>query len=179
MNMTSARPKGYRYPMTIISQAVYLYHRFTLSYRDVQEPLFERGTNVSHETGRAWCFSFGPDLAEGLRQRKGPRGRTWHLDEMRIVVRGDVHWLWRAVNEYGETLNVLLQKRHNTKAAKRFFQHLLDNQAISESVITDGLRSYGAVLREVPELATSEHIIVSASEYQNNLIEQSHRPTRN
>ena len=100
--------------MSIISHAVYLYHRFTLSYRDVQELLFERGIDISHETVRAWCLKFGPDLAEGLRQRRRPRGCTWHLDEMRILVRGKVHRLWRAVNEYGEVLDVLLQKRRNT-----------------------------------------------------------------
>lgn len=76
MTTTTERPKGYRHPMVIISYAVYLYHRFTLSYRDVQELLFEREIDVSHETVRAWCFWFGPDLAEGLRQCKRPRGRT-------------------------------------------------------------------------------------------------------
>jgi len=101
-------PKGYRFPKLIISYAVYLYHRFLLSYRDVQELLFERGVDVSHETVRAWCIRFGPDMAEALRRRKPSRGGTWHLDEMRVMVGGIVHWLWRAVNEYGEVLDVLL-----------------------------------------------------------------------
>ena len=93
MDESRERPKGYRFPKTIISHAVYLYHRFLLSYRDVQELLFERGIDVSYETIRAWCTKFGPDLAEALRHRKPRRGRSWHLDEMRVVVGGIVHWL--------------------------------------------------------------------------------------
>ncbi len=87
------RPKGFRFPKAIISYAVYLYHRFLLSYRDVQELLFERGIDVSHETVRVWCMKFGPDLAKVLRYRKTRRGQRWHLDEMRVVVGGTVHWL--------------------------------------------------------------------------------------
>ena len=178
MDESRERPKGYRFPKTIISYAIYLYYRFLLSYRDVQELLFERGIDVSHETIRAWYTKFGPDLAEALRHRKSRRGRSWHLDEMRVVVGGVVHWLWRAVNEHGEVLDVLLQEHRDTGAAKRFFRRLIDDQGIPERIVTDGLRSYSAALREVPELATTEHITVSAAERQNNLIEQSHRPTR-
>jgi putative transposase len=171
-------PKGYRFPKTIIAYAVYLYHRFLLSYRDVQELLFERGIDVSHETVRAWCARFGPDIAEALKHRKPKRGRAWHLDEMRVMVGGVVHWLWRAINECGEVLDVLLQEHRDTSAAKRFFGRLVDDQELPERVITDGLRSYGAALREIPELDASEHVTVSAAERQNNLVEQSHRPTR-
>ncbi len=144
----------------------------------MQELLFERGVDVSHETVRAWCVKFGPDLAEALRHRKPRRGRSWRLDEMRVVVAGVVHWLWRAVNEYGEVLDVLLQEYRDTHAAKRFFRRLIDDQEIPERVITDGLGSYGAALRQLPELGAAEYITVSAAEHQNNLIEQSHRPTR-
>ncbi len=175
---STERSKGYRFPKTIISYAVYLYHRFLLSYRDVQELLFERGINVSHETVRVWCAKFGPDMAEALRHRKPRRGRTWHLDEMRVVLGGVTQWLWRAVNEHGDVLDVLLQEHRDTGAAKRFFRRLIDDQELPERIVTDGLRSYGAALRELPELVASEHIIVSAAERQNNLIEQSHRPTR-
>ena len=164
--------------MTIIKYAVYLYHRFTLSYRDVQELLFERGVTVSHETVRAWCQKFGPAMAENLRHREPRGGRTWHLDEMRVVLGGVVHWLWRAVDEQGDVLDVLLQKKRDTEAAKHFFRHLLDAYEIPEQVVTDGLRSYGAALREVPELAAVEHVRVRSSERQNKLIEQSHRPPR-
>ncbi len=172
------RPKGYRFPKTIISYAVYLYHRFLLSYRDVQELLFERGIEVSHETVRVWCAKFGPDLAEALRHRKPRRGRSWHLDEVRVVMGGVVHWLWRAVNEHGEVLDVLLQQHRDTSAAKRFFRRLIDDYELPERIVSDGLRSYGAALRELPELDATEHTRVSAAERQNNLIEQSHRPTR-
>jgi len=179
-------PKGYRFPKVVISYAVYLYHRFLLSYRDVQELLFKRGIDVSHETVRAWCVRFGPDMAEALRHRKPRRTRAWHLDEMRVVVGGVVHWLWRAVNEYGEVMDVLLQENRDTGAAKRFFRRLIDDQGIPERIVTswkaapisDGLRSYGAAIKELPELAATDHVIVSAAKRQNNLIEQSHRPTR-
>ena len=97
---------------------------------------------------------------------------------MRVVVRGVVRWLWRAVNEHGDVLDVLLQEHRDTGAAKRFFHRLIDEQELPERIVTDGLRSYGAALRELPELDASEHITVSAAERQNNLIEQSHRPTR-
>ena len=175
---TSERPKGYRFPKSIISYAVYLYHRFLLSYRDVQELLFERGIDISHETVRAWCAKFGPELAETLRHRKPKRGRSWHMDEMRVVVGGAVEWLWRAIDEHGEVLDVLLQAHRDTGAAKRFFRRLIDDQEIPERIVTDGLRSYGAAIAEVPELGATEHVTVSAAERQNNLIEQSHRPTR-
>jgi putative transposase len=171
-------PKGYRFPKLIISYAVYLYHRFLLSYRDVQELLFERGIDVSHETVRVWCAKFGPDMAEALRHRKSRRGRSWHLDEMRVVVGGVVHWLWRAVNEHGEVLDVLLQEHRDTGAARRFFRRLVDDHEPPERIVTDGLRSYRAAIRRLPELDASEHVTVSAAKRQNNLIEQSHRPTR-
>jgi putative transposase len=175
---SSERPKGYRFPKLIISHAVHLYHRFLLSYRDVQELLFERGIEVSHETVRVWCAKFGPDLAEALRCRRPRRGRTWHLDEMRVVIGGITHCLWRAVNEHGDVLDVLLQEHRDTGAARRFFRRLIDDQGIPERIVTDGLRSYGAALKELPELSASDHVTVSAAERQNNLIEQSHRPTR-
>jgi putative transposase len=174
----SERPKGYRFPKSIISYAAYLYHRFLLSYRDVQELLFKRDVDVSHETIRVWCAKFGPDLAEAVRHRKPRRGRTWHLNEMRVVLGGVTHWLWRAVNEYGDVLDVLLQEHRDTGAAKRFFRRLIDDQELPECIVTDGLSSYGAALRELPELRATDHVTVSAAERQNKLIEQSHRPTR-
>jgi putative transposase len=178
VNDAPESPKGYRFPKLVISRAIYLYHRLPISYRDVQELLFKRGIDVSHETVRAWCAKFGPDLAEALRQRKPKRGRVWHLDEMRIVMGGVVHWIWRAINEHGEVLDVLLQKTRCKKAAKRCLQRLLDEQGVPERVVTDGLRSYGAAIRETPELSSTLHVTVSAAERQNNRIEQSHRPTR-
>jgi len=119
--------KGYRFPKAVISYAIYLYHRFLLSYRDVQELLFERGIDVSHETIRVWCAKFGLDMAESLRRRSPRRCRIWHLDEMRVVVGGVTHWLWRAVNEHGDVLDVLLQENRDTSANKRFFRRLIDD----------------------------------------------------
>ena len=127
---------------------------------------------------RAWCLKVGPDMAEALRQRRPRQGRVWHLDEMRIVLGGITHWLWRAINEHGEILDVLLQKTRCKKAAKRCLQRLLDEQDIPERIVTDGLRSYAAAICETPELGRTLHIKVSAAKRQNNLIEQSHRPTR-
>ena len=112
--------KGYRFPKAVISYAVYLYHLFLLSYRDVQE----RGIEVSHETIRVWWAKFVPELAQALRYRKPRRGRSWHLDEIRVMVGGVAKWLWQAVNEYGEVLDILLQERRDTNAAKRFFRRL-------------------------------------------------------
>ena len=178
MDESREPPKGYRFPKLIISYAVYLYHRFLLSYRDVQELLFERGVDISHETIRVWCAKFGPDMAEALRHRKPRCGRAWHLDEMRVVLGGVTQWLWRAVNERGDVLDVLLQENRDTGAAKRFFRRLIDDHELPEQIVTDGLRSYGAALRKLPELGASNHVTVSAAERQNNLIEQSHRPTR-
>jgi putative transposase len=140
VNDASESPKGYRFPKLVISHAVYLYHRLPISYRDVQELLFKWGIDVSHETVRAWCVKFGPDLAEAL--------------------------------------DVLLQRTRCKEAAKRCLQRLLDEQDIPEQIVTDGLRSYGAAIRETPELSSTLHVRVSAAERQNNLIEQSHRPTR-
>ena len=178
MFSSSECPKGYRFPKAVIGYAIYLYHRFLLSFRDVQELLYERGIEVSHEAIRSWCRRFGPDLAEALHHRKPRRGRCWHLDEMRVMVGGIVKWLWRSVNEHGEVLDVLLQGSRDKEAAKRFFRRLMDENELPERIVTDGLRSYGAALKDLPELTASEHITVSAAQRQNNLIEQSHRSTR-
>lgn len=97
---------------------------------------------------------------------------------MRVVLGGVTQWLWRAINEHGEVLDVLLQKHRDTSAVKHFFRRLIDDQELPERIVTDGLRSYGAALRKLPELAASKHVTVSAAERQNNLIEQSHLPTR-
>ncbi len=178
--MTEAEdcPKRHRFPKVIISHAIYLYHRFTMSYRDVQELLFQKGIEVSHETIRTWCSKFGLDLAQAVRHYKGRNSQAWHLDEMRVVIGGVVQWLWRAINEYSDVLDGLLQKHRDTGAAKRFFRRIMEDNEIPERIGTDGLRSYETALKELPELGISEHIKVSAAKRQNNLIEQSHRPTR-
>jgi len=172
------QPKGYRFPNVVIRHAVYLSHRYTLSHRDVQEPMFERGVDVSHETVRQWCSRFGPDIAEQLKALEPRRGRTWHVDEVRLDTGGTIRWLWRAINEHGNVLDVLLQDRRDTEAAVRFFRRLLDHVEGPESIVSDGLGSHGAAMREVQELVAVEHVKVLAKERQNNLVEQSHRPTR-
>ena len=183
-------PKGYRHPAVVIKYAMYLYHRFSLSYRDVQELLFERGIALTHETVRAclgqngtrmgparWCIRFGPDIAEQLRSRASRCARTWHADEMRLVIGGVVHWLWRAVNERGEVLEILLRAQRDTEAAERFFQRLLDRHEVPDVIVTDKLGSYGAALRDPSQLGGVVHGCVRASARVNNRVEQSHRAT--
>ena len=112
--------------MTIIQHAVWLYHRFPLSYRDVQELLHQRGLQVSHETLSKWCIKFGPLFANDLRHREAYRGSRWHLDEAACTsVDGVLHWLWRAVDEHGFVLDILLQRHRDTVAAKAFPTRLL------------------------------------------------------
>ena len=139
--------------------------------------MFRRGIEDSHEIVRAWCQRFGPDFAEHLKRCRALCIKTRHIDEMRIIVAGKTPWLWRAIDEHGEVLDILLQPRRNSQAAKRFFKRLLADNDSPDCVVTDGLRSYSASLRELPELSHTEHITVSAKEHQNNLIEQSHRLT--
>ena len=114
--------KNHRFPPEIISHAVWLYHRFSLSFREVEELLAERGVTVSYEAVRQWCLKFGSTFAKRLRHRRGRPGDTWHLDEMFIRIRGERYYLWRAVDQDGETLDILVQKRRNTHAAKRYCQ---------------------------------------------------------
>ncbi len=173
------RYPGYRFPKDIIAYVLWLYHRFTLSLRNVQEILFERGIVVSHETLRQWSIKFGPEYADKIRRREPRRSDTWHLDEMTIKFGGKTHWLWRAVDQDGFVLDILLQEHRDTEAAKTFFEKLLDGlKYVPKKIVTDKLRSYAAALRELSEFEGVEHILVRAAARQNNLIEQSHRPTR-
>ena len=152
--------------------------RFPLSQRDVQELLHERGIHVSHETLRQWNIKFAPLLTEELRHREPRRGSRWHMDEVHVVVGGIKHWLWRAVDEHGAVLDVLLQEHRDTEAAKTFFTRLLGEYDVPEAIYTDKLWSYGAAIRELPVLHAVEHVQVVSSARCNNLVEQSHRPTR-
>ena len=165
---------GYRFPAEIISYAVWLYHVFGLSLRDVELILSERGIAVSHESIRQWCLKFGADFARKLRQRRPKPGDTWHLDEMFLKINGELHYLWRAVDQHGVVLDILVQDCRNATAAKRFFKRLLAGLKYKpKRLVTDGLRSYGAAHREVlPEV---KH---RTSRYLNNRAENSHRPTR-
>ena len=164
--------------MTIIQHAVWLYHRFPLSDRDVQELLHQRGVQVSHETLREWYMKFGPLFAEDLRHREPRRGSRWHLDEVCTSADGVRHWLWRAVDEYGFVLDILLQRHRDTEAAKTFLTRLLGEYDVPEVIYTDQLRSYQAAIRGLPSLDGIDHQQVISTARCNNLVEQSHRPTR-
>jgi putative transposase len=165
---------GFRFPAEIISHCVWLYHCFPLSLREVEEMLLQRGIVVSHETIRQWCQKFGQTYANGLRRRRHRPGDKWHLDEVFIKIRGKTHYLWRAVDQHGNVLAILITSRRDTKAATRFFRKLLTGlQYVPRALITDKLGSYQAARRTV--LGSVEH---RQSKYLNNRAENSHQPTR-
>jgi len=166
----TARYKNHRFPGAIIRHGVWLSYRFTLSYRDVQELLFERGIDVSHEAIRQWCRKFGQDDANRLRRRRPQPGDTWHLDEVFLTINGKRHSLWRAVDQHVNVLDILVQSRRNTQAAKKCFRTLLNGlTSVPRVVITDKLKSYGAAKREM--LPGVEH---RQSRSRNNRCENSH-----
>ena len=171
---------GHRFPREVIAHAVRLYLWFAPSYRDVEELLAERGIQVSHETVRRWVAKFGAQFAAELRRREAHAGRTWHLDEMAVRLGGRRHWLWRAVDEHGQTLCVLLQERRDTAAAERFFRCLLaaTRNVPPARITTDRLGSYRTALQDIPELGRVEHLHVRSAERCNNRVKQAHQPTR-
>lgn len=174
--MTTPMPsyKGHRYPVEIINHCVWLYFRFPLSFREVEELMLERGVAVSYETIRRWCAKFGQSYANQLRRRRARPGDKWHLDEVFIRINGTQHYLWRAVDQDGNVLDVLVQSRRNAKAAKRFFRKLLKGlRYVPRVIVTDKLASYQVAHREM--LASVEH---RRSKYLNNRAENSHQPTR-
>ena len=174
MTSEPATYPGYRFPAEIISHAVWLYHVFSLSFRDVELILAERGVIVSRESIRQWRLEFGADFARKLRRRRPKPGDTWHLDEVFLKINGGLHYLWRAVDQHGVVLDILVQGRRNASAAKRFFKRLLAGLRYKpRRIVTDGLRSYGVAQREV--LPDVRH---RTSRYLNNRAENSHRPTR-
>src|SRR5215471_3531861 len=141
----TVRYKNHRFPGEIISHGVWLYYRFTLSYRDVQELLFECGITVSHEAVRQWCRKFGQDDAHRLRRRRPQPDDKWHLDEVFLAMNGEHHDLWRAIDQDDNVLDMLVQSRRNTHAAKKFFRTLLKGLTyVPRVIITDKLKSYGA-----------------------------------
>src|SRR3954464_2884658 len=151
MTPTAKSPyAGYRFPGEVISHAVWLYFRFPLSLRMVEEMLAARGIDVSHETVRQWARKFGQDFANQIRRRLPCPGDKWHLDEVCLMIRGKKHWLWRAVDQDGVVLDVLVQKRRGKPAAQRLLRKLLKRQArVPRVMITDKLPSYGAAKGEV------------------------------
>ncbi|MBA3968854.1 MAG: IS6 family transposase [Gemmatimonadetes bacterium] len=169
----------HRFPAEVISYAVWLYYRFPLSHRDVEELLSERGIQVSYEAVRRWANKFGPIFAEDLRRRRVRPGRTWHLDEVFLRMNGRRVYLWRAVDEHGQVLDILVQARRDAAAAERFFRRLLDRVGDApERIVTDKLASYAAARERIPELESVKHVCVRAAARLNNRIEQSHQSTR-
>ena len=166
--------RGFRFPAEVIEHAVWLYHCFSLSLRDVELILAARGVTVSYESIREWGLRFGRLFANTLKRRRPRPGDKWHLDEVFIRIRGKLQYLWRAVDQNGQVLDILVQSRRSAKAAKRFFRKLLRGlQYVPRVIITDKLRSYAAAKREI--LLGVEH---RQSRYLNNRAEVSHQPTR-
>src|SRR3954471_23592251 len=175
--MTSAAKSpyaGYRFPGEVISHTVWLYFRFPLSLRMVDEMLAARGIEVSHETVRQWARKFGQAFANQIRRRLPSPSDKWHLDEVCLMIGGKKYWLWRAVDQDGVALDVLVQSRRDKGAAKRLLRKLLKRQCRAPRVmITDKLASYGVAKREVmPGVEHRKHKGL------NNRAENSHQPTR-
>src|SRR5712664_3564062 len=166
--------KNHRFPVEIIRHAVWLYFRFCLSFRDVEELLFERGVVVTYEAIRKWCRKFGQRYANQLRRRRPRPGDKWHMDEVFLTIKGERHYLWQAVDQEGNVLDILVQRRRNKSAAKKFFRKLLKSLTyVPRVLITDKLQSYGAAKRDLlPGVAHRQH------RYLNNRAENSHQPTR-
>lgn len=166
--------KRHRFPPDIISYAVWLYFRFNLSHRDIEDLLAERGIIVSREAIRLWCIKFGAIYTKRLKRKHRGYGDTFFIDEVFVKINGKRHYLWRAVDQDGEVVDVYLQVKRDGAAAKRFFKRLLRNHGSEpRKIVTDKLRSYGVAHRElVPEA------IHDTSQYANNRAEQSHEATR-
>src|SRR3954470_859864 len=142
--------RRHRFPPPIIQRAIWLYLRFTLSYRDVEELLAERGLDISYETVRRWVLKFGPVLARRLRERRPSPSDRWHLDEMVVRIAGKQMYLWRAVDHEGEILDVLVQRRRDKQAAVRLMRKLLRKLGFAPKlVVTDRLQSYAAAFRDL------------------------------
>jgi putative transposase len=164
----------HQFPPEVIRQAVWLYLRFTLSFRDVEELLAERGLAVSYETVRRWVRKFGPAIARRLRQRRPKPSPRWHLDEMVARIGGQHLDLWRAVDDEGEVLDVLVQRRRDKHAARKLLRKLLKKQGFAPTEITtDKLRSYGAAFAGIGLTARHEQGL-----RRNNRAEVSHQPVR-
>jgi putative transposase len=164
----------HQFPPAVIRHAVWLYMRFTLSYRDVEDLLAERGLDVSYETVRRWVLKFGPVFARELRRRRPRPSSRWHLDEMAVIIGGRQFWLWRAVDDEGEVLDLFVQRRRDKAAAVKLMRKLLKKQGFApEVLVTDKLRSYAAAKSEMRLCARHEQGL-----RKNNRAENSHLPVR-
>jgi putative transposase len=174
MNAKTPSYHRHRFPPEIISHAVWLYRRFCLSFRDVEDLLAMRGVIVSYETIRLWSRKFGAEYARKLKRREGRLGDTWHLDELFVTIQGERRYLWRAVDQDGDVIDILVQPRRNRRATERFFRKLLKGQGSEpRRLVTDKLRSYGAAHRTI-----MPSVIHVTERYANNRAEVSHEPTR-
>jgi putative transposase len=164
----------HRFPGDIMSHSVWLYYRFSLRYRDVEELMAERGVTMSHEAVRYWCRKFGQTYANRLRRRRPRPGDTWHLDEVFLTIHGERQYLWRAVDQDGHILDILVQRRRDKHAAKKFFRKLQKGLTyVPRVIITDKLASYSAAKRErLPSVEHRQH------RYLNNRAENCHQSTR-
>jgi putative transposase len=156
VSMPTPSYRQHRYPAEIIAHCIWLYYRFPLSYRGVEELMFERGIVVSYETIRRWCHKFGPDIVAALRRRRPKPKDTWHLDEMHIKMNGKTYYLWRAVDADGMVLDILVQERRNQEAAVAFLQRLGEGYPDEPRVVvTDQLGSDRPALKK--GLPRAEH----------------------
>jgi putative transposase len=174
MNANVLSYHGYRFPPDIIGHAVRLYYRFSPSFRDVEDLLAQRGTILGYETIRQWCRKFGAVYARRLRRRQGRLGDTGHLDELFVTIQDQRQYLWRAVHQDGDTIDILVQSRRDQRAAERLFRKLpRGQQSEPRRRITDKLRTYRAAHRAIMPYA-----IHDAGRHANNCAEVSHQPTR-
>jgi transposase-like protein len=172
--MTTISFARHQFPSDVIRHAVWLYFRFTLSFRDVEDLLAERGLDVSYETVRRWVLKFGPLFAGELRRRRHRPTSRWHLDEMAVLIAGRRFWLWRAVDDEGEVLDLLVQRRRDARAAAKLMRKLLKKQGFApETLVTDRLRSYRAAKTQLGLSARHEQGL-----RKNNRAENSHLPVR-
>jgi putative transposase len=174
MNRSSKLYKRYRFPPDIIQYAVWLYYRFNMSHRDIEDLLAERGIIVSYESTRLWSNHFGQRYAKKLKRKHGGYGDTFYIDEVFVKIRGKQQYLWRAVDQDGEVVDVFLQERRNAKVAKQFFKRLLkQNGGEPRKIVTDKLGSYGVAHREL-----TPDVIHDTTRRANNRAELSHQPAR-
>src|ERR1700704_829191 len=172
--MTKISYSGYRFPPEIIQQAIWLYVRFTLRLRDVEDLLAERGILVSYETVRRWVNHFGPMIAADLRRRRPKPHTIWHLDEVYLKIDGHMVYLWRAVDAEGEVLDVLVQTKRNKRAALKLMRKLLKKYGfVPDKLVIDELRSYAAAASHLGIATRPER-----GRWRNNRAENSHQPTR-
>ena len=174
MSSSESRYRRHRFPIEVVEQCVWLYFRFALSYRNIEEMMAKRGVPVTYETVREWCLKFGSLYAVLLRSKRARMGSKWHLDEVFIKMNGIQHYLWRAVDQYGAVIDILVQPKRDRWAALRFFHKLLHvAKRPPRVIITDKLRSYAAAKQLI--MPAIEH---RRSRYLNNRAENSHQPTR-